>query len=87
VYKTWKYSADSTTNLANSQLFSHFVDVKFVEVLPEALQNDMTTTSGLFPKFPADLFYPLAVQSDTSESTTLQALFALIIASTLVFFF
>ncbi|TNV81215.1 hypothetical protein FGO68_gene9424 [Halteria grandinella] len=76
IYETWKYSTDSTTNIANQKLFNHFVKVNFVEVLPDELQNDMTTTSGLFPKLPADLFYPLAIQSDSSSATNL--LFSLV---------
>jgi hypothetical protein len=37
------------------------VKISFSEVLPEELLKGVVSTSGLLPKFPADLFYPLAI--------------------------
>eukprot|EP00347_Sterkiella_histriomuscorum_P008496 403344876 len=59
VYDTWKFQ----TSGATTQLFNHFIQVKFTEVLPDDLVKEKQTTSGLLPKLPSDLFYPLAVQS------------------------
>jgi hypothetical protein len=36
--------------------------------------TDSAFTSGLLPKLPADLFYPLTIQSDTSGASYLAAL-------------
>jgi hypothetical protein len=55
-------------NSSTSQAFYHTIDVSFSEFLPDLLIQDETPTSGMLPKFPNDLFYPLAIQSSASGS-------------------
>jgi hypothetical protein len=55
----------------DTSTFSHSLTVNFIEVLPDDLLDDATFTSGLLPKLPADLFYPLSVVSDSSRASNL----------------
>jgi len=58
IYDTWRFSQDEPTS---TQAFNHFIKVSYSTVLPEDLLGGVVSTSGLLPKFPADLFYPLGI--------------------------
>ena len=60
---------------------------KIIKVLPTELMQDMTTTSGLFPKLPADLFYPLTVQSDSFAINRAISLIMVVVFSLSCLFF
>jgi hypothetical protein len=62
------------------------MSVNFIEVLPDELINDRSVRSGLFPKLPADLFYPLQVQSDSSFAISSLHLSAFVILVTVLTF-
>ncbi|CDW81539.1 UNKNOWN [Stylonychia lemnae] len=77
IYDQWSYNQiDATT----AQSFSHFARVKFVEALPEDLLQQNTPTSGLLPKLPYDLFYPLTVQSDAGQGEYIKIQAVLLVA-------
>ena len=72
-----------------SDVFSyyHTLSINFIEVLPDDLLNDATFTSGLLPKLPSDLFYPLSVVSDSSHAYTLAvSLFATVVGMLCIMF-
>lgn len=68
IFSTWSFPTQSPTD---TQVFTHTLSVSFIQVLPDQLENDMATTSGLLPKLPPDLFYPLTIQSDASFAFSL----------------
>jgi len=76
VNQTWSIS-DPTS----AKNFTHFLAVSFIETKPDMFRDDTPAPiSGLIPIFPPDLFYPLAIQSDSSLSMALAAPSALMIA-------
>jgi glycerol-3-phosphate responsive antiterminator len=59
IYDVWRFKSAEQTDLTVAQNFVHSLQVSFIEVLPDEIINDRSVRSGLFPKLPADLFYPL----------------------------
>jgi hypothetical protein len=67
--------------------YYHTLTVNFIEVLPDDLLNDAAFTSGLLPKLPSDLFYPLSVVSDSSHAYSLAvSLFAAVLGMLCIMF-